>query len=74
MFKIVQSPKFKRRFKKYQKKHFDMIKVKEAVQALQTQDKDLLKTKYKDHALSGDWQGVRELHITDDWLLVYDIV
>lgn len=73
MFKVVQSSKFKRQFKKYQKKHFDMMKLKKAVQALQSQDKDLLKTKYKDHALKGDWEGVRELHIEGDWLLIYQI-
>lgn len=25
----------------------------------------------KDHALTGDWIGYRELHIEPDWLLIY---
>lgn len=28
---------------------------------------------YKDHALSGRWQGHRECHIMPDWLLIYRI-
>ncbi len=27
----------------------------------------------KDHALSGDYIGCRECHITPDWLLVYEV-
>ena len=32
-----------------------------------------LPPKYKDHALTGDYKGCRECHITPDWLLVYQI-
>lgn len=34
---------------------------------------DMLPEKYKDHALSGDYLGFRECHITPDWLLVYAV-
>jgi mRNA interferase YafQ len=30
-----------------------------------------LPEKHRDHALSGNWKGHRECHITPDWLLVY---
>jgi len=30
-----------------------------------------LPEKYRDHALSGNWKGHRECHISPDWLLVY---
>ena len=30
-----------------------------------------LPEKYRDHALSGNWKGHRECHVTPDWLLVY---
>lgn len=33
-----------------------------------------LQTKYKDHALKGDFQGFRECHIKPDLLLVYRII
>jgi mRNA interferase YafQ len=29
--------------------------------------------KYKDHALLGNFKGLRECHITADWLLLYEI-
>ena len=32
-----------------------------------------LPEKNKDHALSGDYSGYRECHITPDWLLIYEI-
>ena len=32
-----------------------------------------LPEKYRDHNLSGDWQGYRECHIRPDWLLIYKI-
>ena len=30
-----------------------------------------LDAKHRDHALSGDYDGVRECHIEPDWLLIY---
>jgi len=30
-----------------------------------------LPAKHRDHALTGNWDGFRECHITPDWLLVY---
>ena len=32
-----------------------------------------LPEKNKDHALSGNWIGHRECHITPDWFLVYKV-
>lgn len=32
-----------------------------------------LPTKYRDHALSGNYAGFRECHILPDWLLIYKI-
>ncbi|WP_317764743.1 type II toxin-antitoxin system RelE/ParE family toxin [Pediococcus ethanolidurans] len=43
-----------------------------AITALVEQNTDLLRTKYNDHHLIG-MQGLRELHILNDWLLVYSI-
>lgn len=33
-----------------------------------------LPVKLKDHTLSGNWSGFRELHIEPDWLLIYKLV
>lgn len=30
-----------------------------------------LPAKHRDHALTGNWKGFRECHVTPDWLLVY---
>lgn len=32
-----------------------------------------LPEKNRDHALSGNWRGHRECHISPDWLLIYRI-
>ena len=32
---------------------------------------DPMPEKYRDHALSGNWKGHRECHVSPDWLLVY---
>lgn len=71
--KIEQTPIFRRDFKKLKKQHYDMIKLREAVEVLAEKNQDLLSTKYKDHALKGQWKGYRELHIEGDWLLIYKI-
>lgn len=71
--KIRQTPIFKRDFKRLKKKHFNMLKLKDVVLLLVAQEKDTLKRVYKDHALTGNWLGYRELHIEKDWLLIYQI-
>ena len=57
--------------KRLKKKHYDINKIREPLQALAENDVDLLKTKYSDHELTGDWKGFRELHVESDLLLVY---
>jgi mRNA interferase YafQ len=32
---------------------------------------ETLDEKYRDHNLAGDYSGLRECHITPDWLLIY---
>ncbi len=32
-----------------------------------------LERRQKDHPLKGEWVGYRECHLSDDWLLVYQI-
>ncbi|PJM78444.1 type II toxin-antitoxin system YafQ family toxin [Bifidobacterium scaligerum] len=59
--------------KALKKKHFDLKLMKPAIQAIVDGNTDLLKTKYRDHPLTGQWTGFRELHIDGDWLLVYFI-
>lgn len=71
--RIVRTPHFKRDYKALLKKHFNMKLFEAALIALVAQDEGLLRTRFKDHALKGEWAGYRELHISGDWLLVYRI-
>jgi len=32
-----------------------------------------LETRHRDHALTGNYRGLRECHIQPDWLLIYGI-
>ena len=70
VFRTTQS---KRDFKRLPKKHYDPDKLRRAVAALMTEDRDLLSTKYRDHTLVNNWKGYREIHIEGDWLLIYRI-
>ena len=35
---------------------------------------EILEKKYRDHNLSGNYEGCRECHIEPDWLLVYEVI
>lgn len=70
---VFRTTQFKKDFKGLLKKHYDPDKLRSAVEALMTEDRDLLSTKYRDHALVNNWKGYREIHIEGDWLLIYRI-
>lgn len=55
------------------KKHYDAEKFRTAVAALMVQDADLLRAKYRDHALKGNWRDFREIHVEGDWLIIYRV-
>lgn len=66
------SASFKKDYKKIVKRGYDISLLDNTVNLLLTGEP--LPPKYKDHALSGNWQGYRECHITPDWLLIYEII
>lgn len=70
---IFRTTQFKKDFKGLLKKHYDPDNLRRAVAALMAEDRDLLSTKYRDHALVNNWKGYREIHIEGDWLLIYRI-
>ena len=57
--------------KRTEKRGKDMAKLK-AVLTLLIEEKPLPRS-FRDHALRGDWNGFRDLHIEPDWLLLYRI-
>lgn len=71
--KIEQTPRFRRDFKKLKGKHYDLSKLKKAVECIAARDGETLRRVYRDHGLKGDLAGFRELHIEADWLLVYAV-
>lgn len=70
---VFRTNQFKRDAKALFKKHYDPDKLAAAIEALMLQDLDLLRTKYKDHALKGNWRGYREIHVEGDWLVIYRV-
>ena len=72
MRKPDYSTQFKRDFKKAEFRGKEMAKLDKAL-ALLLAEADL-PSSYKDHPLKGMWKHYRELHLEDDWLLVYKIV
>ena len=72
MFKIVSSNRFKKDLKLAIRRGYKIDLLQEVVDKLANGIS--LEPKYKDHELSGDFKGLRECHITPDWLLVYQVV
>lgn len=74
MLKIEFSGQFKRDYKLAMKRGCDPKKFEEVITILCREEP--LPQSYQDHALtnSQNYKGVRECHITPDWLLIYRIV
>lgn len=68
---VFRTTQFKKDFKALLKKHYNPDKLRQAIDTLMAQDKQLLSTKYRDHQLTGSWRGYREIHIEGDWLVIY---
>lgn len=73
MLTIEFTPSFKRDYKRMMKKHYNETEFRKVINLLVNQEQEVLRTKYKDHALQGNWKGFRELHVQSDWLLIYKI-
>ena len=68
-YELILSGKFKKSLKAAKKRGLDIalldLVVDKLLQGIP------LDTKYKDHALKGNWKGFRECHIQPGWLLIY---
>jgi mRNA interferase YafQ len=69
MKNLVLALSYEKDLKRLEKKHYDLEKIETPVEFLL--NGKILPTKYKDHALFGNLQGKRELHIQLNWLLMY---
>ena len=63
MLAIEFTPSFKRDYKRMMKKHYNETEFRKVINLLVNQEQEVLRTKYKDHALQGNWKGFRELHV-----------
>lgn len=72
MWTIERTSQFKRDYKREMKgRHRDVLG-KELIGVLQTlSDNEPLTAKFRDHALTGDWQDHRDCHLKSDLLLIY---
>jgi mRNA interferase YafQ len=67
---IRTASQFERDMKRIEKQGKDMDKLRAIVVALQ--DRQSLPARHRDHALTGQWKGLRECHVEPDWLLMYE--
>lgn len=71
MYEIKPSNRFKRDLRLAKKRGYDLRLIEAVIEDLALGK--ILDEKYRDHLLSGNYQGLRECHITPDWLLIYKI-
>ena len=71
MLKVQITTKFKRDYKRMQKRHSDMEKLHKIMRKLQKQES--LDPKHKDHHLAGEFKDSRDCHIEPDWVLIYRV-
>lgn len=70
-YEVKFTNQFKKDLKLAKKQNKDLDRLFEVVNILA--DGGTLDARYRDHDLSGNYQGTRECHIESDWLLVYEI-
>ncbi len=71
MYAVKPTTKFQKDLNRIQKRGYDISLLTEVIKKLAAGEQ--LPEKNKDHALSGNFVGCRECHITPDWLLIYEI-
>lgn len=69
MLNVRYSTRFKKDFKTYVKRGYQMPLLQQAIDTLRIPAP--LPPKNKDHNLIGNYSGYRECHIAPDWLLIY---
>ncbi len=72
MLELELATQFKRDLKKIAKQGKKRQLLDSVIETLQREEP--LDPKYKDHNLSGNWNGYRECHLNPDWLLIYKII
>ena len=71
MLTIKYHTMFKKDLKKIKKRGYDISRLEKIVELLANEVP--LPEQFKDHNLSGNYNGFRECHIAPDWLLIYQV-
>ncbi len=71
MLTIKYHTMFKKDFKRIKKRGYDISRLEKIVKLLANEVP--LPEQFKDHNLSGNYNGFRECHIAPDWLLIYQV-
>ncbi len=71
-YEVKFTGQFKRDLKLARKQGKDIDKLFDVINTIAEGGK--LDEKYRDHSLSGDYEGCRECHVEPDWLLVYEVI
>ncbi len=69
MYRVKFTTTYKKSYKLMKKRGLNMSLIDETVDYLRQGIP--LEEKYRDHALTGNFEGFRECHIKPDWLLIY---
>ena len=71
MLTIKYHTLFKKDFKRIKKRGYDISRLEKIVGLLANEVP--LPEQFKDHNLSGNYNGFRECHIAPDWVLIYQV-
>jgi len=67
--KVILTAQFEKDVKRAKKRSYDMSKLGEVIRLLGQGDME--DRQYRDHPLKGKYEGLRECHLSPDWLLIY---
>lgn len=71
-YKVIPTGRFQKDLKRAEKRGLKLNLLSDVIKILASGEP--LPSKYKDHPLTGNYEGCRECHIQPDWLLIYEIV
>jgi mRNA interferase YafQ len=69
---LTPSPttRFERDVERMRRRGADMMRFKAVIEALCSRRP--MPTELRDHALSGEWKGCRDCHVSSDWVVIYE--
>ena len=68
-YRVFKAKRFRKSLKKMLRRGKDVNKLNDVV--LKLARGEILPPEYKDHALSGDLEGLRDCLVENDWVLLY---